>query len=103
MYAYMRSVRRLASEKITAASDDCSLEAIDRGHQVIELAARLAPCEEHPFLSDTTRELEHRGVALLTPMWIERFLLLLKGFLSHSASTLFWGCILLSASPVIAA
>src|SRR5438105_432962 len=80
---------RSIHEKVSTAPDNGRLEPIDGGHQVIELAARLAPSEEHAFLSNASGELENRRVTLLAPMRIEVFLLLLVRLLCHPASTFF--------------
>src|SRR3954468_10815186 len=76
-------------EKISAAGDHRCLEAIDGGHQVVELAARLAPGKEHAFLAQPSGKLQHRAVTLLAAMRVQIFLLLLERFLSHPASTFF--------------
>src|ERR1700704_1833573 len=87
-------------EEVSSTSDDRRLEAIDSGHEIVELATGLASSEERAPLPKSSGELESSAVSLLAAMRVERFLLLLKGFLCHPASMIA-DSRRLPASPVI--
>src|SRR5947209_4603357 len=85
----LRRIRgRCIDEEIAATRHHCGFESLDRGDEVVELSARLPPREEHTFLSNTTGQLERGTVTFFAAMRVEVFLLLLKGFLSHTSSVL---------------
>ena len=83
---------RNGHEEISSSRDHSRLEAIDSGEQIVELGTRFAPCEEHLLLPQPSRNLQRGEVSLFPAMRVERFLLLLKGFLSHPSSTFCWVC-----------
>src|SRR6266446_5162053 len=73
-------------EEVSSTSDDRRLESIEGCHEIVELATRLASSEDHALLPKSSGELESSPVSLLAAMRVERFLLLLEGFLCHPAS-----------------
>jgi len=78
-------------EKVSSSRDHGRFEPLNGSHQVVELAARLAPSEEHTSLPESSGILERSGISFFASMRIEILLLLLKGFLCHSASIVL-GC-----------